>query len=212
VLGSLAKGYVLLRRGEDERAIEAMERGMALCDQWTMRVWELRLKSSLAVGYARAGVLEKALQLGREALDAAGKMNLIVDRAMLMVRLGQVLLLCGYPGEALEHGRSALEIARAQQARGDEAWARFLIGRACWVTNADASAEAHRQFEETLALAEPGGSRPLAAFCRTMLGAIEKRRGNEHAAAELAALADRTYEQLGMRPLAIDPLPAVSAK
>jgi tetratricopeptide (TPR) repeat protein len=206
VLGWLAIGHLLLRKGEDDGAIGAMERGMALCDRWCLRVWRLRLVSSLGVAYARSGRADEGLQLAEEALLGAERMRLIVDHAMLLVRLGQVSLLGGRIEDALRHGRRALDLALAHEAKGDEAWARFLIARACWASDPPDIEEAGKQFKTALQLARACEARPLAAFCQTMLSAIHSRRGDHAAAHEFTAAANKSYAELGMRPLSLNPV------
>jgi len=52
VLGWLSIGLVLLRKGELEGAVGALERGLDLCDSWSYRLTRPRLASALAVAYA----------------------------------------------------------------------------------------------------------------------------------------------------------------
>lgn len=205
-LGWLAIGQLLLRKGEVEGAIGAMERGMALCDRWSLRVWRGRLMSALGVAYARSGRAGEGLELAREAVLAAEQMRLIVDQALLLVRLGQASLLAGRMEDALAHGKRALEIAVAHEAKGDEAWARFLIARAHWASDPPVIAESAKELEKSLELAVACEARPLAAFCKTMLGALQQRRGDQMAAQQFTAAADVMYAELDMRPLSLDPV------
>ena len=137
LLGWLSIGYVLYRKGEIEGAVGALERGLDLCDRWSFRVWHIRLISALAVAYARSGRTEKGLQLAGQAVSDGEKMRLIVDEPRLLVRLGQVSLMAHQIEAALALGQQAVAIAMAHQAKGDEAWAKFLIGRAHWASRAE---------------------------------------------------------------------------
>src|SRR5262249_54043694 len=94
-LGWLSIGHVLLRKREIEAAVNALERGRDLCDRWSLQVWRPRLVSDLGVAYARSGRTKEGLELAQEAVSGAELMHLIVDRAGLLVRLGQVLLMAG---------------------------------------------------------------------------------------------------------------------
>jgi hypothetical protein len=131
-------------------------------------------------------------------------MRLGVDKAMVLVRLGQAALLSGQVQEAEARGREAAEIADAHEERGHEAWARFLVGRAAWATGPHNGAHAAAQIERALQLALACGARPLVAYCQSALGAIRQRSGDEIRAKELAAAADAAYTQLGMRPLPLE--------
>jgi class 3 adenylate cyclase/tetratricopeptide (TPR) repeat protein len=204
VLGWLATGYLLLRKGEFEGAAGALERGMTLCDRWSLRIWRPRVASSLGVAYARAGRADEGLALARQAVADVERMHLGVDKAMVLVRLGQAALLCGQVPEAEARGREAAEIAEAHEERGHEAWARFLIGRAGWAAGPQNAAQAAAQIERALQLALACEARPLVAYCQSALGAIRQRGGDERTANELAAAANAAYAQLGMRPLPLE--------
>jgi class 3 adenylate cyclase/tetratricopeptide (TPR) repeat protein len=205
VLGWLSIGRVLLRKREIEGAVSALERGLDLCDRWSLQVWRPRLGSDLGVAYARSGRLKEGLQLAQEAVRGAELMHLIVDRAGLLVRLGQVSLMARRIEAALRLGQQAMEIAVAHEAKGDEAWARFLIGRACWASDPKDLGESEKQLDIALRLAARCEARPLAAFCHTTLCGIYGQRGDQVRAQEFDAAAAAIYRELDMRPLPLDP-------
>jgi class 3 adenylate cyclase/tetratricopeptide (TPR) repeat protein len=206
VLGWLSIGHVLLRKREIEGAVSALERGLDLCDRWSLQVWRPRLVSDLGVAYARSGRTKDGLEFAQEAVSGAELMHLIVDRAGLLVRLGQVLLMAGRIEAALKLGQQAVEIAVAQEAKGDEAWARFLIGRSCWASDPKDLDESEKQLDIALRLAADCEAHPLAAFCHTTLSGIYGQRGDQARAQEFDAAAAATYRELGMRPLPLDPI------
>jgi class 3 adenylate cyclase/tetratricopeptide (TPR) repeat protein len=205
VLGWLSIGHVLLRKGEIDDAVSALERGLDLCDRWSLQVWRPRLVSDLGVAYARLGRAKEGLELAQQAVSGAELMHLIVDRPGLLVRLGQVSLIAGRVEAALTLGKQAVEIAVAHDAKGDEAWARFLIGRACWASDPKDLDESEGQLNIVLRLAAECEARPLAAFCYTTLCGIQGRRGDQIRAQKLDAAATAIYRELGMRPLPLDP-------
>jgi tetratricopeptide (TPR) repeat protein len=205
VLGWLAIGHVLLRKGEIEGAVGAMERSLELCDRWSLRVWRPRLISALGVAYARSGRAEEGLQLGLQAVSDAEQMQLISDKSRLLVRLGQVSLIAREYEAALTLGKQAVDIAVAQGAKGDEAWARFLIGRAWWASDPEDLDESEEQLDAARRLAAACEARPLVAFCETKLCGIHARRGDRVGAKGFDAAANATYRELGMQPLSPDP-------
>jgi tetratricopeptide (TPR) repeat protein len=205
VLGWLSIGHVLLRKGELEGAVGALERGLDLCDRWSYRLTRPRLASALAVAYARAGRAEQGLQLALAAVSDAEQMHTIADKPGLLIRLGHVSLLGRRIEAALSLGKQAVEIAAAQEAKGDEAWARFLIGRVCWASDPKDLDESERQLGIALRLATACESRPLVAFCHTTLYGIHARRGNQVSAMEFDAAATAIYRELGMPPLPLNP-------
>jgi class 3 adenylate cyclase/tetratricopeptide (TPR) repeat protein len=206
VLGWLSIGRVLLRQREIEGAVSALERGLELCDRWSLQVWRPRLISDLGVAYARLGRTKEALELAQKAVSDAELMHLVVDRAGLLVRLGQVLLMTGRVEAALQLGHQAVEIALAQEAKGDEAWARFLIGRSCWASNPRDLDESEKQLDIALRLAAGCEARPLTAFCHTTLSGTYSQRGDHARAQEFNDAAAATYRELAMRPLPLDPI------
>ena len=206
VLGWLAVGHALRRKGELDGAVQALERGMAISDRYSLPMWRLRLLSSLGVAYSRSGRLAEGLQLTRQALSGAETMGLLVDQPMLHVHVGQASLLAGRLDDALAHGKRALDMASAHADRGAQAWAGFLLGRAHLLFPRAALDEAAPQLEAALSLALADGAAPLAAFCQTALGSIHDKRGNKTKAAELTAAAETTYKDLDMRALPLVPL------
>jgi hypothetical protein len=205
VVGWLAIGHVLLSKGEIEGAVSAMERSLHLCDRWSLRVWRPRLVSALGLAYARSGRVDEGLKLVLQAVGDAEQMNLIGDKPRLLVRLGQVSLIARQIASALALGEQAVEIAVAQEAKGDEAWARFLVGRACWACDPKKLDESEKQLGIALCLAMACEARPLAAFCEATLCAVHLRRGDRVRAREFDAAATVTYQELGMEPLPLDP-------
>jgi hypothetical protein len=129
-----------------------------------------------------------------------------VDKPRFLVRLGQVSLIARQIEAALTLGKQAAAIAEAHEAKGDEAWARFLIGRAYWASEPKDLDESEKELDIALRLANACEARPLAAFCNTTLYGVYARRGNQARAKEFDAAATATYRELGMRPLPLDVL------
>jgi tetratricopeptide (TPR) repeat protein len=205
VLGWLSIGLVLLRKGELEGAVSALERGLDLCDSWSYRLTRPRLASALAVAYARIGRAQQGLELALAAVSDAEQMQHTADKPGLLIRLGQVSLLGGQIELALTLGRQAAEIAVAQEAKGDEAWARFLIGRTCWASDLKDLDESEKQLDMARCLATACEARPLVAFCDTTLCGVHARRGDKGRAQEFEAAATAIYRELGMQPLPLTP-------
>jgi class 3 adenylate cyclase/tetratricopeptide (TPR) repeat protein len=205
VLGWFSIGLVLLRKGELEGAVSTLERGLDLCDSWSYRLTRPRLASALAVAYARTGHAQQGLQLALAAVSDAEQMHHTADKPGLLIRLGEVSLMGGQIERALTLGRQAVEIAVAQEAKGDEAWARFLIGRTCWASDPKDLDESEKQLDIARRLATACDARPLLAFCDTTLSSIYARRGDQGRAREFDAASTTIYRELGMQPLPLNP-------
>jgi class 3 adenylate cyclase/tetratricopeptide (TPR) repeat protein len=205
LLGWLSIGYVLSQKGEIAGAVGALERGLDLSDRWPFRVWRIRLVSDLGVAYARLGRVEKGFQLAEQAVSDAEKMQLVADKPRLLIRLGEVSLIARHVETALTLGKQAAAIAAVHEAKGDEAWARFLIGRAYLAASEPKNLdESEKQLDIAFRLATACEARPLAAFCSTRLCGIYARRGDQVRAKEVDAVATATYRDLGMQPLPLD--------
>jgi class 3 adenylate cyclase/tetratricopeptide (TPR) repeat protein len=205
VLAWFSIGLVLLRKGELEGAVGALERGLDLCDSWSYRLTRPRLASALAVAYARTGHAQQGLQLALAAVSDAEQMHHTADKPRLLIRLGQVSLIARQTETALSLGRQAVEMAVAQEAKGEEAWARFLIGRTCWVSDPKDLDESEKQLDMARRLATACEARPLVAFCDTTLCGIHAQRSNQSKAKEFEANATAIYRELGMQPLPLSP-------
>jgi tetratricopeptide (TPR) repeat protein len=206
VLAWLSIGLVLQRKGELEGAVSALERGLDLCDSWSYRLTRPRLASALAVAYARTGHVQQGLQLALAAVSDAEQMHHTADKPRLLIRLGQVSLIARQTETALSLGRQALEMAVEQEAKGEEAWARFLIGRTCWACDPKDLDESEKQLDMARRLATACEARPLVAFCDTTLGGVNAQRCNQSKAEEFETAATAIYRELGMQPLSLSPL------
>ena len=63
VTAHLGIGVVRVRRGDSHEAVSALERGLALCDVWSIEPWRNRFQSALGSAYILAGRAADALQL-----------------------------------------------------------------------------------------------------------------------------------------------------
>ena len=105
-----------------------------------------------------------------------------------MAWLSDVCLLAGCRQEAWQHAHQALDLARQQQARGNEGQALRRLG----AVHADADPPdiepAAGHYRQALILAEELGMRPLQAHCHCGLGTLYAKLGRrEPARAELSA-------------------------
>src|SRR5262249_45095402 len=142
---------------------------------------------------------------GKFIVDYTEKWGKLIRAVTLLVRLGQVSLLARQTESALTLGKQGAAIAVAHEAKGDEAWARFLIGRAYWASEPKDLDESEKELDIALRLATACEARPLASVCNTTLCGIYARRGDQARAKEFDAAATATYRQLGMEPLPLDP-------
>jgi tetratricopeptide (TPR) repeat protein len=100
--------------------------------------------------------------------------------------------------EASQRALHALELARAHQERGHQAYALRLLGDIAAHRQPPAVEAAETHYHQALALAEALGMRPLQAHCHHSLGTLYAQTGQrEQARAALTAAID-LYRSMDM--------------
>jgi tetratricopeptide (TPR) repeat protein len=105
--------------------------------------------------------------------------------------LSEVCRLAGRGEEAWQHARQALDLARQQKVRGDEALALHQLGVVQAHADPPDAAQAEAHYQQALALADELGMRPLVAHCHRGLGMLYLTidRGEQARTALAAAMA-----------------------
>jgi tetratricopeptide (TPR) repeat protein len=191
-------GLLFLAQGDLEHAIRVLEQGLALCRASGNRNGLRTIVAGLGYAYALQGRLAEGRALLEEAISEDIRTGGLQGHAHRIAWLSEICRLAGCGEEAWQYARQALDLARQQKARGDEAQALHQLGAV--QAHADPSdveqAEAH--YRQALALAEELGMRPLQAHCRLGLGTLYTKMGRwEQAHAELSA-AIKLYRAMGM--------------
>jgi tetratricopeptide (TPR) repeat protein len=103
----------------------------------------------------------------------------------------EVCRLAGFHEEACQHAHQALDLARQQKVRGEEAQALHQLGAVHAHTDPPAVVPAVAYYEQALARAEELGMRPLQAHCHLGLGTLYATTGQrQQARAELSKAID----------------------
>ncbi len=193
-----ALGRVHLARGELERAIALFESGLAPSRAWN--IWDSSVFSSLGYAYALAGRVDDGLLLLREGVDRGNSIDALgIGHAMRLSRLSEGYLLAGRLEEARKLAQQALDIATAQEERGNEAYALRLLGEIAAHGERLEVETAERCQSEALALAAELGMRPLVAHCHLGLGKLYRRTGKRQEAQEHLTTATTMYREMDMR-------------
>jgi tetratricopeptide (TPR) repeat protein len=147
---------------------------------------------AIAAGLGYAYTLQGRLAEGRvqleEAISESIRTGGLTGQAYRVAWLSEICRLAGRGEEAWQYAHQALDLARQQKARGDEALALHQLGAVqAHAASPDATqAEAH--YQQALTLAEALGMRPLQAHCHLGLGTLYATTGQrEQASTELAA-------------------------
>jgi tetratricopeptide (TPR) repeat protein len=191
-------GSLYLAQGDLERAIWVLEQGLALCRTSGNRSGSLRLIVA-SLGYASA--LQGRLAEGHALLEEAISENIRTGarpRPLHFAWLSEVCRLAGRGEEARQHARQALDLARQQKDRGDEAYVLHQLGTVHAHANPPDAAQAEAHYQQALALAEALGMRPLQAHCHRGLGTLYSRMSRVEQARLELSMAIQLYQEMEM--------------
>jgi len=184
-------GELYLAQGDLEHAMRVFEQGLGLCRASGNRNMLPLIGPGLGYASALQGRLTEGRALLEEGIGESMRTGGRLGVAYRVAWLSEVCRLAGRGEEAWQHACQALDLARQQKARGDEARALHQLG----VVQAHADppdvalAEAH--YQQALALAEELGMRPLQAHCHLGLGTLYATTGpREQARAALTTAID----------------------
>src|SRR5262249_51165094 len=127
---------------------------------------------SLGYAYALQGRLAEGRVLLEEAISEAIRTGGLLGLAGRVAWLSEVCRLAGHGAEAGQHAHQALDLARQQKARGQEARALPQLGVVQAHADTPDTAQAETHYQQALALAEELGMRPLQAHCHRGLGTL----------------------------------------
>jgi tetratricopeptide (TPR) repeat protein len=180
------------------QVIPTAERGLELCRARNFRILLPSAACSLGSVYALAGRFDEGVALLKQCVEAAFSVNRKDRYAVLLVRLGEAQLEAGRPEQVLESAGRALQFAREQGERGQEAYALRLLAEAASRAAIPDVAKAEALYGEALALAEELGMRPLLAHCRSGLGHLCRRMENREGARVQLDAAAALYREMDM--------------
>ena len=189
-------GLLSLTQGDLAHAIQVFNQGLALSRASGNRNMWPQIVAGLGYAAALQGRLAEGCTLLEEAISES--MRTDARRAFHWAWLSEGCRLAGHDAEAWQHAHQALDLARQQKARGDEALALHQLGVVH--ANADlpnvAQAEAH--YRQALALAEELGMRPLVAHCHHGLGTLYAKAGQREQARAALSTAIEVYRAMDM--------------
>jgi tetratricopeptide (TPR) repeat protein len=178
-------GLLYLAQGDLEHAIRVLDQGLALCRASGNRSWLRGITGSLGYAYALQGRLAEGCALLEEGISESIRME-ARQSSPSVAWLSEVCRLAGRGEEAWQHAYQALDLARQQKARGDEAVALHQLGTIYAHAVPLDVVQAEAYYRQALARAEELGMRPLQAHCHRSLGTLYTTTGQrEQARAEL---------------------------
>jgi class 3 adenylate cyclase/tetratricopeptide (TPR) repeat protein len=198
IVGCAGLGNVCVARGDFDRAIIVLERGLSReADELSTRVWPF-VASALGAAYTHAGRLAEALPLLEEAVERAAAVKLNANQSLRLARLAEAHVRSGRPESAFPLAAQALDRAQEHRERGHEAHALRLLASIELEREAPVLDRAEDSYRRALALARQLGMRPLQAHCHRGLGRLHARRGDSDAAAVELAAARELFQTMDM--------------
>ena len=176
-----------------------LERGLRLCQSAQISLFFPRLASPLGLAYAQAGRLAEGLPLLEQAVEQSAAMQLVYLHSLWLIHLSEGHRLAGRLDEAAHGAMRALELARAHQERGHQAYALRLLGEVAAHREPAEIEPAETHYRQAMALAEELGMRPLVAHCQLGLGQLSRRTGKREQAREHLTTATTLYREMDMR-------------
>jgi tetratricopeptide (TPR) repeat protein len=195
--GYFGAGIPHLVRGDVARAIPPLEQGLALCRETDVHLWLGEIAADLGLAYARAGRIDEALPVLEFALKEAVTTGLRFTYARQHAHVAEAYLLAGQRDEAARLAAIALEAARGQKQRGQEAQALWLSAEIARCALEGERAEA--DYRHALALASDIGMRPLVVHCHLGLGKLYRRTGKQQEAQDYLRAAIAMCGEMEMR-------------
>ena len=168
VVASAGLGHVLLRRGDGPRAIEIVEPAVTIARAPEAALWFPRIASTLGAAYLLADRPGDAYFLLEEALARTIARELVHQRALITVWLGEAAMALGRVDEARQMAEQALRLSRDNDEWGHEAWSLCLLGDIASVSAPDDPESATRLYGEAQVLGGALNMKPVVA--RSLLG------------------------------------------
>jgi len=191
-------GSICLAQGDLAHAIRVLEQGLALCRASGSQSGLPDTAAHLGYAYALQGRLAEGHALLEEGIRVGNRTGALECHARRLAQLSEVCRLAGCSEDAWQHARQALDLARQQKARGDEARALHQLGVIQAYADPPDAAQAEAHYQQALILAEELGMRPLQAHCHHGLGTLYARIDQREQARAALSMAIELYRAMEM--------------
>jgi class 3 adenylate cyclase/tetratricopeptide (TPR) repeat protein len=196
VLATWGLGTLYVVRGNPERAIPVLERGLVVTRMADISLLFPFVAAPLGAAYTLAGRVGEAVPLLEQSVSQAVSMNLLANHALRLTWLGESLGLAGQIEQAAEHAARALTLAEQHGERGIKVYAGRLAGELATRREPPDLHAASVAYGDALRLGTELRMRPLVARCHLGLATVHGCGG---AAAEARAELDAAV--VGLREL-----------
>ncbi|HSF32173.1 MAG TPA: hypothetical protein VLK82_17095, partial [Candidatus Tectomicrobia bacterium] len=199
VVACLGLGMLHLHKGEPQKAITVLERGVTLSEAERLPQLFPLVAAPLGAAYSLDGRVAESVPLLEEAVNRAAALNFMGIQSRRVAWLAEAYLLAGCRDDAMALATRALDLSRAHKERGHEAWSLRLLGEIQAQREPPAIELAEASYRQAVAMAEELGMAPLLAHSLLGLGMLYARSGRpQQARADLSAAVD-LFRAMDMR-------------
>ena len=131
-------------------------------------------------------------------MEQSAAMQIVLHHTLWLIHLSEGHRLAGRLDEAAHGAIRALELARAYQERGHQAYALRLLGEIAAHRERSEIEPAETHYRQAMALAEELGMRPLVAHCHLGLAKLYRRTGKRKQARDHLTTAMTMYREMSM--------------
>ena len=195
----MAAGFLSVYRGDFARAIEVLEHAMTLCETTGARLIFGWVASYLGFAYAHSGRIADGISLLEQGVDALTGLGVMLRRSLVIGWLGEAYLFAERVDDAADCAAQALDLARAQKERGDEAEALRLAGDVTLCHARPEIEKAADAYRLALVIGEELEMRPLLARCHLGLGTMHMRSNDQVRARDHLSTASEMFAAIGMQ-------------
>jgi len=191
-------GLVAGARGDLGNATYGAARGLELCREANLAVWQPIACAVLGHSLALSGRADDGVSLLEDAVRQSERLGVYAYLARWNVALGEGRLAAGDTTGALASAEYARELAHSHGERGHEAYALRLLGDVAASRTPSDIDTALSHYTDALTLAESLRMRPLAARLHVAVGAVQRAAGDRAAGEAHLAPAIVTLSELRM--------------
>jgi len=167
-----ALGVLLLLKGDFEKGVEVLTRGLEVCESADIPVQRPLVTSFLGSAYAFVGRCNEAVQLLDRAVEDTAGSQRMGGQALRMACVSAGYMVTGRHEAAETFAGRGLELSRESKDQGSQAWLLCILGNLASRRSPLKTELVKTNYATALSLAQELGMRPLQAHCHLGLGDV----------------------------------------
>lgn len=173
-LAALSTGFALAIEERFPEAEDHLRHAIDLSRRWELSAWFMNIAAALGHVLSRRGAHAESLDLLGEAVTRTRNTGILVGHAHELAWQAEAHLLAGQPAAAEQSAREAIDQARQNEERGNQAEAHLILAEALLDLDQPDAARTHAG--DALILARACGMEPTIARCHITLERLDNAR------------------------------------